>query len=176
MVSTVPLPLVQLEKWTEWWGKEQQASSEAELVPESQKTVIEQNEGSRICFKVGVAKLIVFCFCFFFFHFWKLSKICQKHCHSDLVETDRVLKHSQESLHTNKQAAVQKTYENEVHQHTQSQQKGFIFATILKADAINTANLHISNIQSCLFIQKLQYILIMNKTERLSTELLFRVE
>lgn len=40
-VSTVPLPLVQLEKWTEWWGKEQQASSEAELVPESQETVIE---------------------------------------------------------------------------------------------------------------------------------------
>lgn len=173
MVSTVPLPLVQLEKWTEWWGKEQQASSEAELVPESQKTVIEQNEGSRICFKVGVAKLIVFCF---FFLFWKLSKICQKHCNSDLVETDCVLKHSQESLHTNKQAAVQKTYKNEVHQHTQSQQKSFTFATILKADAINTAMLHISNIQSCLFIQKLQYILIMNKTERLSTALLFRVE
>lgn len=36
-----PLPLVQLEKWTEWWGREQQASSEAELVPELQKTVAE---------------------------------------------------------------------------------------------------------------------------------------
>lgn len=71
MVSTVPLPLVQLEKWTEWWGKEQQASSEAELVPESQKTVIEQNEGSRICFKVGVAKLIVF---WVFFSFLKIIK------------------------------------------------------------------------------------------------------
>ena len=38
-----PIPLVQLEKWTEWWGREQQASSEAELVPELQKTTVEQD-------------------------------------------------------------------------------------------------------------------------------------
>lgn len=106
-VSTVPLPLVQLEKWTEWWGKEQQASSEAELVPESQETVIEQNKATRICFKIGVAKLIVLIF-FSFFEDYQNFNHC-KHCHSDLIETDCVLKHSQESLHTNKQAAIQKT-------------------------------------------------------------------
>lgn len=113
--------MVQLEKWIEWWGKEQQASSEAELVPESQKTVIEQNEASRICFKIEVAKLIVF---LFFFNYKNFNH--HKHCHSDLIETDCVLKHSQESLHTNKQAAIQKTCEDEEHQHTQSQRKGFI--------------------------------------------------
>lgn len=84
-VSTVPLPLVQLEKWTEWWGKEQQASSEAELVPESQETVIEQNKASRICFKIGVAKLIVLIFFFFFENYQKFNH--HKHCHSDLIET-----------------------------------------------------------------------------------------
>lgn len=59
----------------------------------------------------------------FFENYQKFN--CHKHRHSDLIETDCVLKHSQESLHTNKQEAVQKTYENEVHQHTQEPEKRF---------------------------------------------------
>lgn len=67
----------------------------------------------------GWESLLFSDFFFFFENYQKFNH--RKLRNSDLIETDCILKHSQESLHTNKQTAIQKTYENEVHQHTQSQ-------------------------------------------------------